>query len=341
MQKVCNLYLRAKKLHSRFLFFIFFLCLSSSTVCNAQFCGPVGSMGCTAIHKDSSVIKAWATQCTVTRGYINIADTILGYAIQGGDTNGTKAANNSVVSLGDGGTAILQFAEPISNVSGFDFAIFENAFIDKYLELAFVEVSSDGIYYFRFPATSNTPTTVQIGATDSFGDASKLNNLAGKYGANYGTPFDLEEMKNISGLDVNHITHIKIVDVVGSIDSLYGSFDKNNNRINDPYPTPFPSGGFDLDAVAVLNANSVSTNNTNVNNFITIYPNPCENIVHIQAPNNMYTIVVFDMLGNALFSTKSGKNTMNIDTHTWKKGVYFLHIKDSNDTIYYKKVIKG
>ncbi|MDX5325803.1 MAG: hypothetical protein LPK80_06040, partial [Bacteroidota bacterium] len=28
--------------------------------------------------------------------------------------------------------------------------------------------------------------------------------------------------------------------------------------INDPFPTPFPSGGFDLDAVAVLQANTLS-----------------------------------------------------------------------------------
>ena len=43
-----------------------------------------------------------------------------------------------------------------------------------------------------------------------------------------------------------------MVDVVGSIDPMYGTRDSLGNLINDPWPTPFATGGFDLDAVAVL-----------------------------------------------------------------------------------------
>ena len=88
-----------------------------------------------------------------------------------------------------------------------------------------MEVSSDGVNYFRFPATSYTDTTVQTGSFGST-DATKINNLAGKYRALYGTPFDLEELKNENGLDVNNITHIKIIDVVGSIQNQYASRDQ-------------------------------------------------------------------------------------------------------------------
>jgi predicted metallopeptidase len=64
---------------------------------------------------------------------------------------------------------------------------------------------------------------------------------------------NLEELKNTAGLDVMHITYIRVIDVVGSINDAYARFDTANNKINDPFPTPFPSGGFDLDAVGVIN----------------------------------------------------------------------------------------
>src|SRR5690606_10864157 len=86
---------------------------------------------------------------------------------------------------------------------------------------------------------------------ENYMNARLLNNLAGKYVGGYGTPFDLQEMANISGLDINNITHVRIIDVVGSINGNT-RFDASNRKINDPYPTPFPVGGFDLDAVAVL-----------------------------------------------------------------------------------------
>ena len=58
----------------------------------------------------------------------------------------------TVVSLGDGGSITLTFAHPLSDGTGPDLAVFENAFNDTFLELAFVEVSSDGANFVRFPA---------------------------------------------------------------------------------------------------------------------------------------------------------------------------------------------
>ena len=115
---------------------------------NAQFHAAVGSIGTSAMYKDSSTFISWASNCIVTRGYQDISITSGGYATVGVDSNGTKKAGiNPVVSLGDGGSAILTFTSPITNGAGFDFAVFENSFSDVFLELAFVEVSSDGINY--------------------------------------------------------------------------------------------------------------------------------------------------------------------------------------------------
>ena len=214
-----------------------------------QFAPPAGQTGSTAVHRDSSIIVGWAATCQLSRGPQDISNTGLGLTVTGSANSATgKSGTNGVVSLGDGGSAVLQFNSPIMNGAGWDFAVYENSFNDSFLELAFVEVSSDGVHFFRFPPTSNTQDTMQI---DGFGfiDARKINNLAGKYRGTFGTPFDLEELKNEQGLDVNNITHVKIIDVVGCIKDTFATYDFHGNKINDPWPTPFEPGGFDLDAV--------------------------------------------------------------------------------------------
>jgi hypothetical protein len=80
-----------------------------------------------------------------------------------------------------------------------------------------------------------------------------LHNLAGKYRGEQGTPFDLGELPRDPKLDLGRITHVRIVDVVGSINPAWGSYDSEGRIIKDPFPTRFESGGFDLDAVGVMN----------------------------------------------------------------------------------------
>ncbi len=137
--------------------------------------------------------------------------------------------------------------------------MFENGFSDNFLELGYVEVSSDGTHFARFSSVSATSTAAQIGGFGSL-DPTNLYNLAGKYRAGYGTPFDLAELAGTKNLDVNNVQFVRVVDVVGRIDAAPGnpaytpSLDSQGNIINDPYPTAFASGGFDLDGIGVLNA---------------------------------------------------------------------------------------
>lgn len=216
--------------------------------------GPYSTTGISA--NDSSFVE-WASSCTVTRGYMNIADPSKGYASFGADSVGIGKADTDVVSLGDAGSAILTFKHPITNGAGNDFAVFENAMTsgsNRFCELAFVEVSSDGVNYFRFPSVSLTQTTTQI-ASYGLLDPSNLYDLAGKDLAGYGTGFDLSELAGVSNLlDVNNVQYVKVIDVVGDIDPAYASYDSLGNIINDPWPTAFPSGGFDLDAVGVIHS---------------------------------------------------------------------------------------
>jgi hypothetical protein len=84
-------------------------------------------------------------------------------------------------------------------------------------------------------------------------DTTNIDGLAGKYHAGFGTPFDLSQIAGLSpNVDVGNINFVRVVDVVGSINSTLGSRDSLGNLINDPYPTAFASGGFDLSGVGAL-----------------------------------------------------------------------------------------
>ncbi len=248
------------------------LLLISCTVFG-QFAGPAGTIGSTAMFRDTSDFVAWGTGCTVERGLIDIANEFAGVATFGLDTDGEGSANGTVVSLGDSGIAIITFDQGIMNGPGPDFAVFENGFSDYFLELAFVEVSTDGINYVRFPATSFANDSIQIGPFDLGSEPEKINNLAGKYRASYGTPFDLDELIDSTQIDINDINYVKLVDVIGSIDA-YASFDQYGNPINDPFATPFASGGFDLDAVGIIHQAPVGLNE--LSNHFVAFPNPVE-----------------------------------------------------------------
>lgn len=219
---------------------------------HAQFAPAAGQPGSTAIHKDSSVFVEWAGKCTITRGPMDVSDSTLGPASIGREKEAFGKADGFVVSLGDGGNALIEVQGYLYNSEGPDFAVFENAFADNFLELAFVEVSSDGSTFVRFPAESLTPTDKQVGGFDYL-LATNLHNFAGKYRQDYGVPFDLEELKDSLNVDIDQVTHIRIVDVVGNIDSsLLHTIDSKGNVVNDPWPTPFESSGFDLDALGFI-----------------------------------------------------------------------------------------
>jgi len=309
----------------------FSLCLSTI----AQFSPPAGQEGTTAIHKDSSVFIDWATSCNVERGYLDISVPDSGMVSAGEAVFAIGIADNLIVSLGDNGSAVLTFNKSIQNGPGPDFAVFENSFTDDFLELAIVEVSSNGIDFVRFPSVSLTQTEQQIG---SFGllDATKIHNLAGKYRVEYGTPFDLEELNNISGLNIDSITHVKIIDVVGCIQDEYSTYDSQGNKVNDPWPTLFPSGGFDLDAVGVIhnlfNQGIVEYKNSDFK----VFPNPVVNRLTFES-NEKYHIELLAIGGQVLFKGEISKGVINM--RNYPQGIYFMKISNSKRN-YTRKIIK-
>jgi hypothetical protein len=190
-------------------------------------------------------ILCWANGWTNYLPGVNVSNQFLD-----ADQTLGPASNDvfAVASLGDNGSITLTFPAPIADGPGPDFAVFENANTERFLELAFVEVSSDGTNFTRFPCHALGKDPVDTYAKTNVTEAESFANLAGKTLKGYGTPFDLSELAGTPGLDPRRVTHVRVVDVVGDGSSR----DSYGNPIYDPAPT-WGSGGFDLDGVGVLN----------------------------------------------------------------------------------------
>ncbi len=313
--------------------FLLLLFLQLTYLADAQFAPAANVAGTTAIAKDSSAFVAWATGCVIQRGYMDIAVPDSGYATVGSSNSAIgMAGQNGVVSLGDNGIASLTFANPIYNGQGFDFAVFENGFYTQsplaFLEFAFVEVSSEGNNFFRFPVTSNIQDTTQVPMTGV--DCALVNNLAGKYVSGFGTPFDLEELKNEIGLDVNNITHVRLIDAVGSINNQYATNDQFGQKINDPYPTLFASSGFDLDAVGVINqVNTTAFEELRITNYeLRIFPNPSSNDVTLKVNEELVgeKFKLVDVTGKVLMEEQIQSQYSILNSKYFSKGVYFISV---------------
>jgi len=223
------------------------ICAAAGAAWAGPYAPAAGEPESTAIHKDDETFTAWAT------GYLSYN---AGFDVDASFQTPVKALGKAVgdsfdiVSLGEGGSIVLTFEAVIGNGGGPDFAVFENSFSDAFLELAYVEVSSDGTTFARFPSDSLTPNPV-----GGFGtlDPTDVEGLAGKFRQGYGTPFDLSDVAGepevVDGsVSLTEIRYVRIVDVVGNGSCL----DADGDVIYDPYPT-MGSAGFDLEAVGVIN----------------------------------------------------------------------------------------
>lgn len=204
---------------------------------------------------------AWADAVvSIQRGPEDIADPMSPLVTFGVAADALGVADNVVVSLGDAGEITVSLASPAGNGPGDDFAVYENGFLLEgadtlFAELAFVEVSSDGVNFARFDTVTLRvfdPDLENSGFLTI--DPSNFENFAGDQPLFFGTGFDLAELAGhpLAGsgqLDLFDIRYVRLVDVIGDGSTQ----DSLMNPIQDPYPTPFWTGGFDLDAVGVIN----------------------------------------------------------------------------------------
>ncbi len=211
------------------------------------------------ISKNDSAIIEWA-------------NTVVDYSPAPGVGSNFQNPTTGYGSLGDltaeqiaagvlPGSITVGFETGIGNGAGDDFAVFENGFTygspnGLFMELAYVEVSSDGIYFARFDSTSTNTAPVAGSGGFSGWDTTNVYNLAGKNQGGWGTVFDLEELTGhalVTGgmIDLDNIQYVRLVDIPGTGDYL----DSLGNPILDAHHTT-GSGGYDFrlsEGVAVLN----------------------------------------------------------------------------------------
>lgn len=158
---------------------------------------------------------------------------------------------NQIAAGNSPGYLTVSFPSGIRNGAGADFAVFENGFTlgspnGLFAELAYVEVSTNGTDFVRFPSISTNLAPVQGSGAFAGFDMSNVFNLAGKHAGNFGTPFNLDDLLTVpavlgGAIDLNNIQFVKLVDIPGN-----GSFlDSLGNPILDNWLT-VGSGGFDF-----------------------------------------------------------------------------------------------
>jgi hypothetical protein len=171
-----------------------------------------------------------------------------------------------VHSLGIGGSLTLAFAGGIGDAPGADFLVAENAFLHAsawwqvFAEVMFVEVSSDGVHFCRFPSRYFGPSTPP-GALGTIATGSYAG-LAGQtpvwlgpgvdpqdVASAGGDAFDLADLANeppvqLGLVDLSAITQVRLVDVPSGL-----ALDSTGVPILDP-----GGGSADVDAVTVIHA---------------------------------------------------------------------------------------
>lgn len=223
------------------------------------------------IDKDDPSITAWAT------GYSDYLPAESVDTIWMDPTKALGPASGShidIVALGERdsgsndppGQITLTFDVTIKNGEGYDFVVFENAFPSGdgvFVELAYVEVSTDGDNFLRFPCASLTPEPIGEYAPS---DPTNFYNLPGFHINAYtdflGTPFDLEDLSLLPeddlSVDLQEINYIRIIDIPGTGEytdraTLLDLDYEIDHPIYDPHPTT-GSAGFDLEAIGVIHS---------------------------------------------------------------------------------------
>jgi hypothetical protein len=102
-------------------------------------------------------------------------------------------------------------------------------------------------------------------------------------------------------------------------------------------------GGFSQDITLNLIYGSCATPSTGIDelkNSFSIYPNPSNGIINIQAANTIKTVSIYNMIGNLVMvkNIANKQSTLNIENLT--NGVYFMEFNLSNGSILNSKFIK-
>ncbi len=89
-----------------------------------------------------------------------------------------------------------------------------------------------------------------------------------------------------------------------------------------------------------LDVNSNTLSNSEFNNLgVVLYPNPVNDLLHIQSDEVLREINIFDMLGKKIISFYPENNS--VDLRSLQSGIYFIELINDKNEIVRKKIIKN
>lgn len=93
--------------------------------------------------------------------------------------------------------------------------------------------------------------------------------------------------------------------------------------------------------IEVVVSEPVSVSQINAFAQLAIYPNPSQGIVNIKAENPISSIIVYDIMGQAVKTVSvANQNNISIDLSNNAKGIYFVKVNGNSQTITRKVIIK-
>ncbi|MGQ9819584.1 MAG: T9SS type A sorting domain-containing protein [Candidatus Kapaibacteriales bacterium] len=225
----------------------------------------------------------------------------------------------NICSLGIGGEIIVGWKNyELVDAEGFDFTIFENAFINPatkkvFAEPAIVSCSEDGVNFITFPYNLTTLEGC-AGTRPTNGSANPFDpSLSG------GNAFDL------SSIGLSKIRYIKIKDIC---DSLLA--DKNH-----PFYDPLISG-FDLDCVVGLHLLPIQTNIPELVNKFNVKKYPKKILLEINEENAIASL--YDEFGQLVRQFRMS-NFYEFEFSDFFNSIYFLIVNFKN-SVFIVKILK-
>jgi hypothetical protein len=154
----------------------------------------------------------------------------------------------------------------------------------------------------------------------------------------------LNEFAALSSVNINAITHIRIVDVVGSMDNNFAKRDSRGVKINDPWPTPFGSSGFDLDAVGVIHQ-FASDGLSDVKRETPFqFQNPINTqqdlLVRLDKSINSGVIRISQLNGIVVSETEVNDGECEHPLRIDKQGLYFISLQTDNGITTKRLIVK-
>ncbi len=218
-------------------------------------CAAILAALCGSLSAQSPFATSVVSYVQGTGGGIFVQQNILGGPLGGGLGSGSL----DVLTLGEGGSVVLGFDVALRDGPGADLAVFENGFTfgagQVFAELGFVEVSSNGVDFARFPSAFAPPAAggTPMGTFAGLGGGMPV---VANVSVDPESPFDCAhaggealDLADLAGdplvtggqVDLQDVRFVRLVDVTP------GSTDSQGTPIASG-----ASGGVDFDAVAAL-----------------------------------------------------------------------------------------